>query len=193
VSDKKISGLTERTTAITGTDLLLLVTNPTTPPGANYKVQVKNFLSQFVIDIPVTAISTFKVTANVVVNSAAIQAAAEFRLNAGNSSIGSSNAYGVLINHNTTGATARATSPRAFIGVIEVPVGGNTTTYLMDVGLQGTANVSANLSAPNSSVILTVANTLLVASANSIHATHLVKCCFNGINLWVLASNVAPA
>ena len=189
MSDKKITALSERLVPIIGEDLLVLVAN-TVPANqaANYKVQVKNFLSNTQIQLPNTATSAFRLTANVVVNSTAVLAAGEFRLDAGNNSIGGTKAYGLLVNHTIANSSyARCQSPVAFLGVEET-VGANAsfaTTYLLDVGLAGTANVSANSTAPNSSVVLTV--------ANDTPSTHMVKCSFNGQTLWLLAANTAPA
>lgn len=85
--DKKVSQQTERTTAILGTDLLPMVGNVASTP-ANYKVQVKNFLSQIEIDLPQTTFSMLKITGAVTANAtAAALTAAEFALIA-NSSVG---------------------------------------------------------------------------------------------------------
>lgn len=87
MSDKKISQLTERIGAILGTDLVTLVGNTATSP-TNLKVQVKNLLSGFAIDLPQTTVSAFKIAANVTANAtAAVLAAGEFVLQA-NSSAG---------------------------------------------------------------------------------------------------------
>jgi hypothetical protein len=87
MADKKISQLTERITAVLGTDLLPIVGNVAATP-TNLKVQVKNFLSNLAVDLPQTSVSTFKLTANVTANAvAAVLAAGEFVLQA-NSSAG---------------------------------------------------------------------------------------------------------
>lgn len=87
MADKKISQLTERVTNVLGTDLLPIVGNVATTP-TNYKVQIKNFLSGLLVDLPQTTLSAFSLTANVTANatSATLQAA-ELALIA-NSSIG---------------------------------------------------------------------------------------------------------
>lgn len=85
--DRKISQQTEHTTPVIGTDLLPMVGNVATTP-TNYKVQVKNFLSQIEIDLPQTSFSTLKVTAKVTANAlSAALTAGEFALVA-NSSVG---------------------------------------------------------------------------------------------------------
>jgi|SRR5579872_3422906 len=87
MADKKISGLTEHLTPVFGIDLLPMVGNTTSTPQ-NFKVQVKNFLSQILIDFPQTTFSALKISANVTANSlAAILAAGELALVA-NSSVG---------------------------------------------------------------------------------------------------------
>lgn len=188
MADKKITGLGERLVPIIGDDLLLLVANVVpASAAANYKVQVKNFLSNTQIALPTTESSAFRFTANVVANSVAVQAAVEARLDAGNNAVGSTNAYGVIINHTIANTSyARCTSPVAFLGIKET-VGANatfTTAYLMDVGLQGTANVSANASAN--------VDTILSPTANAAAATHTLKIQVNGTDYWLLASDVGP-
>lgn len=85
MSDKKITQQTEHTTAVLGTDLLPMVGNTSTTP-TNYKVQVKNFLSQLAIDLPATAFAAIGVTASVTANAnAAIQAAGSFNMLANSS------------------------------------------------------------------------------------------------------------
>ncbi len=75
---QKISTEPEHTTAVLGTDLMVLVANTDTTP-TNYRVQVKNFLSQITINLPQTSFSAMKVTASVTANAnTAIQAAGEF-------------------------------------------------------------------------------------------------------------------
>jgi hypothetical protein len=95
--DKKISQQTEHITPILGIDLLPMVGNTVTTP-VNYKVQVKNFLSQIEIDLPQTTFSALKITASVTANAnAASLAAGEFAMIA-NSSVGAvvRDRYGLL-------------------------------------------------------------------------------------------------
>lgn len=82
MADKKTTQLTERVSSVLGTDLLAIVGNTTATP-TNYRVQVKNFLSQLAIDLPATTVSALKLTSNVAVNAvAATLAAGEFNLQA---------------------------------------------------------------------------------------------------------------
>jgi hypothetical protein len=82
MADKKITQLTERITAVLGTDLLAIVGNVAATP-TNLKVQVKNFLSNLAIDLPQTTFSALKLTANVVANGvAAVYAGGEINLQA---------------------------------------------------------------------------------------------------------------
>lgn len=188
MADKKITALNERLVPVIGEDLLLLVANVVPASTAdNYKVQVKNFLANCHISLPTTAVSAFRVTANVVANSTAIQSAGEFRLDAGNNAIGSANAYGLIINHTIANTSyERCKAPVAFLGFKET-VGANAdfaTSYLFDVGLQGTANVSEDGSANT--------NAVLSATANAAAATHTLKIQVNGVDYWLLASDVGP-
>jgi hypothetical protein len=110
-------------------------------------------------------------------------AAAVFRLDTGNSATIAANTFGILIDHTIANTSwARRVSPRAYIGIKETAgTNGNTTTYLLDVGLGGTANVSANLTNANATPMLTLSNTAT--------ATHKIKVNINGINLWLHASS----
>lgn len=194
MADLKVTELSECVTSVFGTDLLTIVANTATTP-TNYKMQVAYFLSRLVVDFPVTTRSALSVCANVVSNSTAVQAAAEFRLNSGNTGIGGTKSYGTIINHTVANTSHGACQPPvAFLGFMDTPgTSGNATTYLMDIGLNATANVSANLTHPNSSVMVCKANTTTVAAANSIPATHMIKCRINGADYWLLASNTTPA
>jgi len=196
MADKKVSTLTNRDDVI-GTDLVMIVGDNATVP-ANYKVTVKNFVSRVSVDLANTEQSGLKVTANVVSNSAAIQAAAEARLNVGNTAARSSNAYGLLINHTVANTSANAVvSPIAFFGLKDQQTANVKTTYLFDIGVASNVTVNtwvtANLTGPNSSLFICKANTTTAAAANSIPATHQIKCRINGVDYWLLASNVAPA
>src|SRR5579885_1680386 len=106
--DKKITQQTEHITAILGTDLLPMVGNTATTP-TNYKVQVKNFLSQLAIDLPATTFAAVGVTASVTANAnAAIQAAGSFNMLANSSAqVNALDRFGVIVtnkiqNGNTT-------------------------------------------------------------------------------------------
>jgi hypothetical protein len=87
MSDQKISSQPEHTTPVLGVDLMALVANTNTTP-TNFRVQVKNFLSQIQISLPQTDFSAFKITASVTANANVhIQAAGEFVMIA-NSALG---------------------------------------------------------------------------------------------------------
>ena len=189
MADKKITALSERLVPIIGEDLLTLVANVVpASAAANYKVQVKNFLANCQISLPTTAVAGFRITANVVANSTAVQSAAEFRLDAGNNAIGATQLYGAIVNHTiANSAYARCVAPIAFLGVRE-DVGANAafaTTYLLDAGLAGTANVSANLTGPDSNVVF--------SAANDATSTCRIKCLINNTEVWLLGTTTAPA
>jgi hypothetical protein len=100
MADKKITQNTEKVSAVIGTDVLPIVGNTATTP-TNYKVQVKNFLSNFQIDLPQTTLSALKLTASVTAASvAATLAAGEFNCVA-NSSIGVTvrDRYGLIVSN----------------------------------------------------------------------------------------------
>lgn len=114
--DKKTTGLTEKITAVIGADLLPLVGNTAATP-TNYKIQVKNFLSNLALDLPQTTLSALKLYANVTANAvAATLTAAEFGVFS-NSSVNVTvrDRYGLLVtnkigsgNSNVTGQMAAA-------------------------------------------------------------------------------------
>jgi hypothetical protein len=190
MADKKITALSERLVPIIGDDLLILVANVVpASAAANYKIQVKNFLANCQVALPNTAVSAFRITANVVANSTAIQSAAEFRLDAGNNAIGATKLYGAIINHTIANTSySRCVPPVAFLAFKEV-AGANTdnalaTTFLFDAGLGGTANVSSNAAAN--------LGCILCPTANAAAATHTVKVRINGNTFWLLASSVGP-
>lgn len=106
--DKKVTQQTEHITPVLGVDLLPMVANVATTP-TNYKVQVKNFLSQLEIDLPQTTFSSLKVTAKVVANSnTVIQTAGEFNMLANSAAqVNALDRYGMVVtnkiqNSNTT-------------------------------------------------------------------------------------------
>lgn len=190
MADKKITALSERLVPIDGSDLLLLVANVVpASAAANYKVQVKNFLANTQIQLPTTAVSALRITANVIANSTAVQSAGEFRLDAGNNSIGGTKSYGLIINHTIANtAYERCQPPVAFLALRE-SAGANAshalaTTFLLDAGIGGTANVSSNASANLSCI--------LAPTANAAAATHTLKIRVNGNTFWLLASDVGP-
>lgn len=107
---------------------------------------------------------------------------AHIQLDTGNSNCVSSNTFGLMIEHTIANTSwARLVSPRAFIGIKEnAGTGGNTTTYLMDIGAQGNV-VSANLSTGNASVLLT--------NATATTCTHKLRIRVNGTDYWLMIAN----
>lgn len=190
MADKKVTTLAERSTVIEGTDLVMIVGNVATT-ATNYKVQVTNFLSKLQLNLPANSeTASLKVISGVVANSSVVQGAGEFQLNAGNTSIGGANTYGLVITHSVANLSSNAvSSPVAFLAFRDRPAANVKTAYLFDAGAGANGSVdtkvTANTSASNSSVILTLGTT--VAS------THRIKCRINGADYWLLASNVVPA
>lgn len=111
-------------------------------------------------------------------------AAAMFELDTGNTTTVSSNTFGVLIRH-FANTIARYSAPTAYIGISEDANTGAETLYLMDIGAEGKV-VSGDEANVDSSAIFTQ-----VDGANTT-ISHALKVRVNGIDLWVLASNVAP-
>jgi hypothetical protein len=188
MADKKITTLSERLVPIIGEDLLLLVANVVPASAtANYKIQVRNFMANSQITLPATAGSAYRFTANVVANSTAVQAAAEFKLDAGNNVIGSTNAYGALINHSiANNSWSRSKSPVAFLGLVEnAGAAGNNTLYLLDAGLQGTANISGSNGVVNASAVF--------SKTADTGANRMVKCLINGETVWLLGTTTNPS
>lgn len=107
---------------------------------------------------------------------------AHIQLDTGNSNCVSSNTFGLMIEHTIANTSwARLVSPRAFIGIKEnAGTGGNTTTYLMDIGAQGNV-VSANLSTGNATVLLT--------NATATTCTHKLRIRVNGTDYWLMIAN----
>lgn len=182
MADKKISQLPDKTGGVLGTDILPLVANTAQTP-TNYKVSIKNLLGSVQIDLPQTNAAAFGLSATVSNTVSATLAVAQFNLLTGNSATGSGNTFGMLVNHAyPIGANKRGVAPRAFIGLLDAPgTGGLATTFLMDVGALG-STVSANTSAANTSVMLTV-------PTGNRAATHMVKFSINGQTLWFLCAN----
>lgn len=124
-------------------------------------------------------------TANVKIE----HAAAKFTLDVGNAAVLITNTYGAVLYVANTGA--RTQNVQAFIGFGDaLGSGANTTVqtkYLFDIGLNGTANVIANTSAGANANVL-VSNCAATKTAN-----HMIRIRVNGADMWLLASNVAPA
>lgn len=108
-------------------------------------------------------------------------------LDVGNAASLITNTYGLIVQVANTGI--RAAQPTAFVSFAENPSANSSlsTKYLFDIGQNGVANVSANTSAgANSNVMLS--NCTPTKTAN-----HMVLFRINGQDMWLLASNVAPA
>lgn len=225
MADKKITALTERLTAILGTDVLPLVGNTAGTP-VNQKVQVKNFVGNLTIDIGSVTVSAMKVLGMIAANGTAVtltgsevgllanssavfttrdriglkvrneiqngtsnvtglMTTAVFTLDTGNSQTNAASTFGVVIDHTLDAnvASARLTAPRAYLAIKEKAGSGNTTLYLMDIGALGNT-VSAN----------TTANANVVYSRTSdMTCNRTLKISVNGEDVWLLASNSAPA
>lgn len=110
---------------------------------------------------------------------------AHIALDTGNSNCAAANTFGLVVEHTIANtAWSRLVKPRAYFAVKEqAGAGGNTTSYLMDIGAQG-ALVSANTSAD--------ANVVFSRTADKT-ANRTLKLHVNGEDIWVLASNSAPA
>lgn len=114
-------------------------------------------------------------------------AGAKFTLDVGNAGALIVNTYGMIVAVANTGT--RAAQPTAFVSFVENPSANSTlsTKYLFDIGQNGTANVSANTSAGANASVL-ISNCASTKTAN-----HMLRCRMNGVDMWLLASNVAPA
>lgn len=109
-------------------------------------------------------------------------AVARLTLDVGNAVSLVTNTYGLLIevaNTNSDGTAAtRQAQPRAFIAFGEsVTTNSLSTQYVLDIGKNGTANVSANLTGANTGVVL--------SQASSTTITHKLKINVNGTDYWI--------
>ena len=107
------------------------------------------------------------------------------KLDTGNSNCVAANTFGFVVEHTIANtAWARAVKPRAYIAVKEqAGASGNATSYLMDIGAQGNT-VTANTTAD--------ANVVFSRTADKT-ANRTLKLNVNGEDIWLLASNSAPA
>lgn len=111
---------------------------------------------------------------------------AKFILDVSNAVNVIANTYALILQTTNTGV--RTQNTQAFIGLGEDSRGtSNSTVYLLDIGLNGTANVTANTTVGANSLVM-VTNCASTKTAN-----HMIKIRFNGSDMWLLASNVAPA
>ena len=114
-------------------------------------------------------------------------AAAKMVLNVGPAANLVVNTHGVIVAIANTGA--RAAQPQSFISLQEATSGTLSTKYLFDIGNNGAANVSANLTANsgNTTVVFTCAGN----TANTLQVTHKLKVRVNGTDFWFCVSNNA--
>jgi len=110
MADSKVTQMTERVGAILGTDLMMIVGNTVSSP-TNYRVQVKNFISNIAVDFPATTLSAFKIVANVAANGvAATLIGAEFGLQSNAASgFTTRDRVGLLIRNEIAGANSNVT------------------------------------------------------------------------------------
>lgn len=134
-----------------------------------------------------------RVTSGLSTNTAKItkqHAAAKFILDVSSNAAANviANTYSVVFQvSNTAGRNANV---QAFIGIGDTAANSTTaqTLYLMDVGLNGTANVSANVSVNSNSLVMLTTSQFSGSQANST-PTHKIKVRINGADYWLLASN----
>jgi hypothetical protein len=146
--DKKITQQVEHISAILGTDLLPIVGNVVVGTPTNYKVQVKNFLSQLTIDLPQTTISALHVTASATANSnTAMQAAGEFNMVANSSmAITAQDKYGLIVTNKLQNGNSNITGQFAILRCVLDSGNSNTApanTYGMTIEHVLDANVAA--------------------------------------------------
>lgn len=121
-------------------------------------------------------------TANVVVQ----HAAAKFVLDVSNAAsvFSASNTYVGLFHVANTGV--RTSNVQAFIGIGDAAFNSTTyqTLYLMDIGLNGTANVSRSASGTSTTTLLS--NT---SNGGTVAATHKLRIRANGQDYYILLAN----
>lgn len=110
-------------------------------------------------------------------------AGAKITLDVSNTAAVLANTYGLIVEMANTGT--RTVNTQAFIAFAERnPVVGASTLYLFDIGQNGTANVTANLTTGSGNTL----NMLINSTATG--ATHKIKTRINGVDYWfVLSSN----
>lgn len=115
-------------------------------------------------------------------------AAGKFVLDISNSTSALTNTYVGLFHVANTGT--RTANVRAFIGIGDAAYNSTTsqTLYLFDIGLNGTANVSANSTVNSNASVMFTQCDFGGTQANTT-ATHKIKVNINGENYWILASN----
>lgn len=112
-------------------------------------------------------------------------ATAKFILDVSNSAALIANTYVGVFQVSNTGV--RVANVGAFVGFGDIA--NNTTAqtkYLFDIGLGGTANVSASASGANVTTLLS--NT---SNGGTVAATHKLRVSINGADYWVLLANAS--
>ena len=117
-------------------------------------------------------------------NVVAEHAAAKFTLDVGAAGVAITNTYGIIVKMANTGT--RVANTQAFISFAEDQTGITAQTlYLFDVGQNGMANVTANISGGGE------ANTFYLLTNSVATTTHKLKIRVNGVDMWILVSNTA--
>lgn len=113
-------------------------------------------------------------------------ATAKFILDVSNSAALVANTYVGVFQVANTGV--RVANVQSFVGFGDAAANSTSaqTLYLFDVGLNGSANVSANTSAGANSLVL-------LSNTADKTVTHTMKVRVNGQDMWLLLSNTAPA
>lgn len=192
-AEKVLSGLSY-TVAATSTDSVgvkAVVTSDVLTTGASAAVKG----AEFVVNSTSTSANAsyqYGVVAKSMLGGSAANvkvehAAAKLILDVNNATSTIANTSALLIEIANT--DIRVANVQSFITFADKAANSTTaqTLYLFDIGNNGQANVSANVSAgANSNVLLT--NCAATKTAN-----HMIKVRINGADYWLLASNVAPA
>lgn len=123
-------------------------------------------------------------------------AAAKFTLDVGNAGSLITNTYGIIVHMANNASAARAVQPQAFISLAEDTSGSTSTKYLLDIGQNGLANVSANVSVANGNVTTVLskvnATTTYINSTASV-ITHKLRVRINGEDFFMLLANSSAA
>lgn len=119
-------------------------------------------------------------------NVATEHAVAKFVLDVSNSGSLITNTYVALLHVANT--DTRVANVQAFIGFGDAAANSTTaqTRYLLDIGLNGAANVSVSTAGPNTTTLLS--NT---SNGGTVAATHKVRVRINGADYWLLAANAS--
>ena len=112
-------------------------------------------------------------------------ATAKFILDVGNSATLIANTYVGVFRVANTGA--RTGNVQAFLGFGDAASSSTTgqTLYLFDIGMNGSANVSANVTTGAAS------STTLFSNSAALAATHKLRVRINGANYWLMLTDTA--